>query len=65
MEPPNSGPRAYVRYVRASWSDRAIRGLDGTTVRSLHALAAWRAVRVCLGQLVTLAAADTDVDRAL
>lgn len=44
-------------------SDQATGGLDGTTARSVHALAAWRAVRAHLGQLVTLAAADPDMHR--
>jgi hypothetical protein len=43
-------------------SDQATGGLDGTTARSLHPLAAWRAVRAYLGQLATLAAADLDAD---
>lgn len=45
-----------------SCSEQAARGIDGTTARSLQALAAWGAVRACLRPLVTLTTADPEVD---
>lgn len=41
MEPPNSGPRAYVRYVRASFHHRLVRSQGRVGKRGIVFLARW------------------------